>query len=105
MAKLTPRDFVIDLGAGDGRLVIAAAKRGARALGLEYNADLVELSKRNAVAAGVTDKAAFIEADIFKSDLSTGPVHLLMGHRRRPPAPKGRSTGSSAKQSQVTLRC
>src|SRR5262245_7403254 len=46
MAKVTSRDYVIDLGSGDGRTVIAAAKRGARALGIEYNPDMVELSKR-----------------------------------------------------------
>ena len=50
MTRVTPRDFVVDLGSGDGRNVIAAAKRGARALGVEYNPDLVELSKRNAAA-------------------------------------------------------
>jgi tRNA/tmRNA/rRNA uracil-C5-methylase (TrmA/RlmC/RlmD family) len=48
MAKVTPQDYVIDLGSGDGRLVITAAKRGARALGIEYNPDMVALSKRNA---------------------------------------------------------
>src|SRR5688500_7630794 len=48
MAKVTPKDYVIDLGSGDGRTVIAAAKRGAKALGIEYNPDMVELSKRNA---------------------------------------------------------
>ncbi|MES2563149.1 MAG: SAM-dependent methyltransferase, partial [Pseudomonadota bacterium] len=58
MAKVTPRDFVIDLGSGDGRNVIAAAKRGAHALGVEYNPDLVELSKRAAAQAGVADKAS-----------------------------------------------
>ena len=48
MAKVTPQDFVMDLGSGDGRTVITAAKRGARAMGIEYNPDMVELSKRNA---------------------------------------------------------
>src|SRR5262245_37974795 len=52
-AKITPQDFVIDLGSGDGRNVIAAAKRGARALGVEYNPDMVDLSKRRAAEAGV----------------------------------------------------
>ena len=65
MAKVTPADFVIDLGSGDGRTVIAAAKRGARALGIEYNPEMVELSKRNAAAAGVGDRATFVKADIF----------------------------------------
>ncbi|MGH8707647.1 MAG: hypothetical protein ACREVD_06265, partial [Burkholderiales bacterium] len=48
MARVTPRDFVMDLGSGDGRTVIAAARRGARALGIEYDADMVALSRRNA---------------------------------------------------------
>ena len=48
IAKVTPKDYVIDLGSGDGRTVITAAKRGARAMGIEYNPDMVELSKRNA---------------------------------------------------------
>src|SRR5690349_7271702 len=56
MARVTKDDFVIDLGSGDGRNVIAAAKRGARALGVEYNPDMVELSKRNAAEAGVADR-------------------------------------------------
>ena len=51
MAKVTPQDFVMDLGSGDGRTVITAAKRGARALGIEYNPDMVELSRSNAAAA------------------------------------------------------
>src|SRR5437773_9751322 len=54
MAKVTAKDFVMDLGSGDGRTVITAAKRGARAVGIEYNPDMVELSKRNAQDAGVT---------------------------------------------------
>src|SRR5438309_1688484 len=53
LARVTPRDFVVDLGSGDGRVVIAAAKRGGRALGIEYDADMVALSRRNAEAAGV----------------------------------------------------
>jgi hypothetical protein len=74
MAKTTPQDYVIDLGSGDGRTVIAAAKRGARALGIEYNPDMVELSKRNAAAAGVSAKANFVKADLFESDLSQATV-------------------------------
>jgi hypothetical protein len=74
MAKVTAADFVIDLGSGDGRTVIAAAKRGARALGIEYNPEMVELSKRNAAAAGVSDKATFVKADIFESDFSKATV-------------------------------
>jgi Methyltransferase domain len=74
MAKVTPKDFVIDLGSGDGRTVITAAKRGARALGIEYNPDMVELSKRNAAKAGVSDKASFVKADLFESDFSQAQV-------------------------------
>src|ERR1700741_1759257 len=57
LAKVTPKDFVMDLGSGDGRTVITAAKRGATAMGIEYNPDMVELSKKNAAEAGVTAKA------------------------------------------------
>jgi len=74
MAKVTPKDFVMDLGSGDGRTVITAAKRGASALGVEYNPDMVALSKRNAEMAGVGGKANFVEADIFKTDLSKATV-------------------------------
>ena len=74
LAQVTPQDYVIDLGSGDGRIVITAAKRGARALGIEYNPDMVALSKRNAAREGVGDKARFIEADIFKSDFTQATV-------------------------------
>jgi methyltransferase family protein len=74
MARVTPRDYLIDLGSGDGRTVITAAKRGVRALGIEYNPDMVELSVRNAAAAGVSDKASFVKADIFESDFSKATV-------------------------------
>lgn len=74
MAKVTPSDYVIDLGSGDGRTVIAAAKRGARATGIEYNPDMVELSKQNAEKAGVTGKANFMKADLFESDFSQATV-------------------------------
>jgi len=74
MAKVTPQDFVMDLGSGDGRTVITAAKRGARAMGIEYNPDMVELSRRNATAAKVTDKATFEKADLFETDLSKAQV-------------------------------
>ncbi|MGE3513239.1 MAG: class I SAM-dependent methyltransferase, partial [Vicinamibacterales bacterium] len=74
MAKLTPQDIVMDLGSGDGRTVITAAKRGATAVGIEYNPDMVELSRRNARAAGVGGKATFLKADIFETDLSKATV-------------------------------
>ena len=74
MAKVTPKDYVIDLGSGDGRTVITAAKRGSKALGIEYNPDMVELSKRNAAKEGVGDKANFVKADLFESDFSQAQV-------------------------------
>jgi len=74
MAKVTPQDYLIDLGSGDGRTVITAAKRGTRALGVEYNPDMVALSKRNAAKEGVSDKAQFIQADLFETDFSQATV-------------------------------
>jgi SAM-dependent methyltransferase len=74
LAQVTPQDYVIDLGSGDGRFVITAAKLGARALGIEYNPDMVELSKRTAAREGVADKASFIKADLFQSDFSAATV-------------------------------
>jgi precorrin-6B methylase 2 len=66
MAKIGKGDIHYDLGSGDGRTVITAAKRGARAYGVEYNPDMVELSKKNAAAAGVSQTATFIQADLFE---------------------------------------
>jgi hypothetical protein len=77
MAKVTPQDFVIDLGSGDGRNVIAAAKRGAKALGVEYNPDLVELSKRNAAAEGLGGKAMFVQGDMYAADISQATALVL----------------------------
>ena len=74
MANVTSKDYVIDLGSGDGRTVISAAKLGATALGIEYNPDMVELSKGNAAQAGVSDKATFMKADLFESDFSKATV-------------------------------
>lgn len=74
IAKVTPSDFVMDLGSGDGRTVISAAKKGAKALGIEYNPDMVALSKRNAAKEGVSGKAEFIEADLYECDLSKATV-------------------------------
>ena len=65
MAKLTTADVHFDLGSGDGRTVITAAKRGGRATGIEYNPDMVELSRRNAQKEGVADRAIFVQGDIF----------------------------------------
>ena len=77
IAQVTPQDFVIDLGSGDGRNVIAAARRGARALGVEYNPDMVELSRRNAAQAGVAEKATFVQGDMFAADISEATVMAL----------------------------
>ena len=74
LAKVTPQDYVIDLGSGDGRTVITAAKRGARALGIEYNPNMVEVSKANAAKEGVSDKATFMNADLFETDFSKATV-------------------------------
>ena len=75
MAQVTPRDLVVDLGSGDGRVAIAAAKDyGARARGLEYNPDMVALSKREATKAGVADRVSFEQADIFATDFSNASV-------------------------------
>jgi hypothetical protein len=74
LAQLTPQDFLIDLGSGDGRIVIAAAKRGARARGVEYSQKMVELSRQNAKAAGVADKAEFVQGDMYEADIAQATV-------------------------------
>ncbi|MCW5575086.1 MAG: class I SAM-dependent methyltransferase [Burkholderiales bacterium] len=75
MADVKPSDVVFDLGSGDGITVITAAKQfGVRATGIEYNPDMVELSKRNAQKEGVADKAQFIRGDIFATDFSHATV-------------------------------
>ena len=77
MANVTSSDYVIDLGSGDGRMVVAAAERGATALGIEYNPDFVELARLAAAKAGVSANATFEEADIFESDFSQATVVIL----------------------------
>ncbi len=77
LAKVDASDTVIDLGSGDGRLVIMAAKRGAKALGIEYDAKLVEYSKAAAIKAGVAERVQFIKADLFASDISHATVVTL----------------------------
>ena len=77
LAKLTPKDILYDLGSGDGRTVITAAQRGARAYGIEYNPDMVTLSKGNAEKARVSERATFEQADIFQSDFSRATVLTL----------------------------
>lgn len=77
LAKVTAQDFVIDLGSGDGRNVIGAARRGARARGVEFNPDLVEHSRRLAAAAGVSGLAQFVQGDMFAADVSPASVLAL----------------------------
>lgn len=77
LAKVTPGDYLMDLGSGDGRLVITAVKRGASALGIEYNQEMVDLSIRNAAKEGVSSKAEFLQADLFETDLSKATVITL----------------------------
>ena len=77
LAKVTAQDYVMDLGSGDGRNIIAAAKRGARGRGVEYNPDMVELAKALAAKAGVADKAEFVRGDMFEADISQATVMAL----------------------------
>jgi hypothetical protein len=77
MAKVGPDDFVIDLGSGDGRNVIGAARRGANGLGVEYNPDMVELSRRRAEEAGVSSRAKFERGDMYEADISKATVMAL----------------------------
>jgi precorrin-6B methylase 2 len=77
MAKVTPNDIVFDLGSGDGRTVIAAAKRGAKSTGVEFNPKMVALSKRIAQREGVADRARFVQGDFFKTDFSKATVLTL----------------------------
>ncbi len=77
VAKVTDQDYVMDLGSGDGRNIIAAAKRGARGLGVEWNADMVELSRRTAAKEGVADKALFVQGDMYEADISKATVMAL----------------------------
>ena len=74
MAHVTPKDFLVDLGSGDGRTVIAAAKRGVKALGIEFNPDMVALSQANAERAGVAERATFVHGDVFKEDFGQASV-------------------------------
>lgn len=76
-AKVTARDVVMDLGSGDGRMVIAAAKRGAKAVGVEFTPEMVEHARNNARAAGVADKASFVQGDMYEADISKATVMAL----------------------------
>jgi precorrin-6B methylase 2 len=77
LGKLTAKDFHMDLGSGDGRTVITAAKRGATSLGIEYNPDMVALSQRNAAKEGVSARAKFMKADLFETDFSKANLITL----------------------------
>jgi hypothetical protein len=77
LGKLTAKDYHIDLGSGDGRTVITAAKRGATSLGIEYNPDMVTLSQRAAAKEGVSARATFRKADLFETDLSHATLITL----------------------------
>jgi SAM-dependent methyltransferase len=77
IARVTPQDFVMDLGSGDGRNIIAAAKRGARGRGVEWNQDMVDLSRRTAAKEGVADKAEFVQGDMYEADVSQATVFAL----------------------------
>jgi SAM-dependent methyltransferase len=77
MAQVGPKDVVYDLGSGDGRLVIQAAKRGAQAVGVEFNPELVAYSESRARAEGLAGKARFVQGDIFETDFSKATVVTL----------------------------
>ncbi len=83
LADVTPRDFVMDLGSGDGRVLITAAQKfGARGIGVDLDGDLVAESIESAKAAGVTDRVQFLQQDLFKTDLDQATVitmYLLPG--------------------------
>jgi hypothetical protein len=75
MAQVTANDYVVDLGAGDGKIAIAAAKKfGARALGIEYNPEMAQHAQRNVERAGVSGRARVVQGDIFLYDFSQATV-------------------------------
>jgi len=78
LARVTANDVVYDLGSGDGRIVILAAKKyGARGVGVELDGDLIKEAKKNAMKAGVSDKVTFVQDDLFKTNLSDATVVTL----------------------------
>jgi hypothetical protein len=77
LTKVTDKDYLIDLGSGNGITVITAAKRGATALGVEFNPEMVALAERLAKEAGVSGKATFVKGDLFEADLSKATVITL----------------------------
>ena len=86
-AKVVPGDFVMDLGSGDGRIAVTAARKfGARAMGVELNEHLIFQSEESARQAGVQDRVTFLQQDLFKTDLSRASVitmYLLPSVNRR----------------------
>jgi predicted RNA methylase len=78
LAAIKPGDIVYDLGSGDGRIVITAAKKfGARGVGIEIDPELVKQARKNAAAAGVSDRVRFVTGDLFKSDIREATVVTL----------------------------
>jgi hypothetical protein len=77
LTRVTPQDFVIDLGSGNGITVITAARLGATAIGVEFNPEMVALARRLATEAGVSDRATFVQGDLFEADLSRATVITL----------------------------
>jgi SAM-dependent methyltransferase len=77
MAEVGPGDRVVDLGSGDGRIVIAAARRGAQALGVEYDARLVAVARERAADGGVAGRAGFVCGDLYEADISDATVIAL----------------------------
>ena len=74
MAKVKPGEYLIDLGSGDGRIVVTAAQRGARAFGVDLNPQRVKEAVANAAKAGVSDRATFAVRDLFDTDVSKADV-------------------------------
>jgi SAM-dependent methyltransferase len=77
MAKVTKNDIVYDLGCGDGRIVITAAKLGARGVGIDIDPQRIKEARENAKTAGVEDRVQFLEADLFATDISKATVVTL----------------------------
>jgi len=77
MARVGPRDVVYDLGSGDGRIVIAAAKRGARGVGVDIDPQRIREAKENARAARVDDRVKFVQGDLFQADIAEATVVTL----------------------------
>jgi SAM-dependent methyltransferase len=77
LASVGDHDTLYDLGSGDGRIVIAAARRGARAVGVEIDRELVDRARRNAEAAGVAARTRFVQQDLFETDIRAATVVTL----------------------------